>query len=329
MSKKANPTLIGIFLFAGVALAVAGVLLFSSSKVFTRTGKFIVYFDTTLNGLNEGAPVKFRGVPIGSVTRVMIHFNQATNDPAMPVIFEVQEDLVRKRLEGYTAFRDIQNLSEEIRKGLRASLETESFVTGVLFIELENEQSPPPAVYHQLKQVYVEIPSQRTEIQQLMKNLTRLDLAGLQQQLSGLITNADKLLASIRMDEITASLTNVLGSANRVVTHPDLTNAFTSLKNALNEYQVLATNLNGRVDMLAGRVSNTLEELNRTLVQARGGLQNFRDTLAADSTLRSQLNVTLDQITQAAQSISEFVDYLHKHPNALLNGRRPVSENKQ
>jgi paraquat-inducible protein B len=328
MSKRANPTLIGIFLFAGVILAIGGILLFTSSKVFTRTGKFIVYFDNTLNGLNEGAPVKYRGVTVGSVTRVMIRYNQATNDPAMPVIFEVEEDLVKKRLEGYTVFRDIKNLGEEIRKGLRASLQTESFVTGVLFIELENEASPPPAVYHQLKPVYVEIPSQPTEIQQLLKNLTKLDLSGLQQQLSALVTNADKLLASIRMDEIVGGLTNVLGSANRVVNSPDLTNAFTSFRAALDKFQLLATNLNNRVDLLAGSLTNALEELNGTLVQARGGLQNFRDTLAADSALRSQLNVALDQITQAAQSISEFVDYLHKHPNALLNGRRPVSENK-
>jgi paraquat-inducible protein B len=329
MSKKASPTLIGIFIFAGLLLMVAGLLLFSSSKLFTHTRKFIVYFETTLNGLNEGAPVKYRGVTIGSVTRVMIRFNQATNDLAMPVIFEVEEDLVRKRMVGVTLFKSLENLGEEIREGMRATLQTESFVTGVLFIELEREESPPPPVYHQLKPVYTEIPSRPTEIQQLLKNLTKLDLAGLQQQLSTLVTNADKLLVSIRVDEITGGLTNVLGSANRVVNSPDLTNAFTSLKNTLDKFQLLATNLNNRVDLLAGSLTNTLDELNQTLVQTRGGMQNFRDTLAADSTLRSQLNVTLEELTQAAQSVSAFVDYLHKHPNALLSGRKPASESKQ
>src|SRR5262249_46441977 len=155
--------------------------------------------------------------------------------------------------------------------------------TGVLFIELEDEASPPPAIYHQVKQVYPEIPSRPTEIQQLLKNLTKLDLAGLQQQLSALVTNADKLLTSIRMDEITGGLTNALGSANRVVNSPDLTNSFASLKRALDQFQALAINLNGRVDTIADGLTNTLEQLNGTLVQARGGLQNFRDTLGADS----------------------------------------------
>src|SRR5215467_13893350 len=126
MSKKANPTLIGVFLFAGLVLAVAGLLLFTSSRLFTNTRRFIVYFDTTLNGLNEGAPVKYRGVTIGSVTRVMIRFNQASNDLAMPVIFEIQEDLVSKRLVGATLFKRLSILSEEVRQGMRARLEMES-----------------------------------------------------------------------------------------------------------------------------------------------------------------------------------------------------------
>ena len=328
MSKKANPTLIGVFLFAGLVLAVAGLLLFTSSRLFTNTRKFIVYFDTTLNGLNEGAPVKYRGVTIGSVTRVMIRFNQASNDMAMPVIFEVQEDLVHKRLVGATLFKRLATLGEEVREGMRARLEMESLVTGMLFVELEREPSPPPAVYHQLEPVYLEIPSRPTDIQELMKNIARLDLSGLQKQLSSLVVRADALLASIPMDEITGDLRSVLTSASRVVNNPDLTNAFTSLNNALDQFRGLGANLNSRVDLLAGGVTNTLNELNRTLVQTRGAMQNFRDTLAADSALRGQLNVTLEELTRAAQSISAFADYLHKHPNALLNGRRPVSENQ-
>ena len=95
MSKKINTTSIGLFIVTGVALGVIGLLLFSSSKMFSKTKDIIVYFDDSLNGLNEGAPFKFRGVTIGSVKRVMVHFNQATNDYAMPVIIELEEKLLR------------------------------------------------------------------------------------------------------------------------------------------------------------------------------------------------------------------------------------------
>jgi paraquat-inducible protein B len=328
MSKKANPAVIGIFIFVGLILLIGGLLLFTSSKLFTPSAKFIVYFESSLSGLTEGAPVKYRGVTIGSVYRVMIRYNQATNDMAMPVLFEVQEDLVRKRLVGPTVFHNIHNLGEEIRKGMRARLETESLVTGVLYIELEREETPPPAVYHQLEPIYPEIPSRPTEIQKLLKNLTSLDLSGLVQKASALITRADTILAGVRIDEITGSLTNVLGSANRVVTTPDLTNAFTSLKLALDQARDLVDHVNNRVDPLANGVTNTLGQLDQTLVQARGAMRNLRDVLAADSVLRNELNVALDHVAEAGQSISALAEYLHNHPNALLTGRKTAPENK-
>jgi len=316
MSKKANPTAIGIFIFLGLVLLVGGLLLFTSSKLFSRTAKFIVYFDNTLSGLNEGAPVKFRGVTIGSVSQVMIRYNQATNDEAMPVIIEVQEDLVRRRLVGPTIFKNIQSVDKEISHGLRAKLETESLVTGVLYVELENDPSAPPAVYHQLVPVYVEIPSRPTDIQRLMQNLAKIDLPDLQQRLDSLISRADSVLAGIKMDEINRDLTNLLISANQVVKAPDITNAFTSLKTALDQYRALGANVN----------TNTLVELNRALEQVRGGMQNFRDTLSADSSLRNELGTTLEQLTDAAQSVSALADYLRNHPNGILTGRKPISE---
>jgi paraquat-inducible protein B len=329
MSKKASPTAIGIFVFIGLFLGVGGLLLFTSSKLFTQTEKFIVYFDSSLSGLEEGAPVKFRGVTIGSVSRVMIRYNQATNDLSMPVVIELQDDLIRKRLIGPTVFKSVKALSEEVRKGLRARLETESLVTGVLYVELEREDSPPPAVYHQLTPTYVEIPSRPTQIQKMMENLAKLDLTDLQQKLSSLVAKADKILDQLRLGEITGDLTNLLVSANRVVTTPDLTNAFTNLKEALDQYKLLGANVNERINPLADSLTNAIENLNRTLVQTKGGMQNFRELLAADSSLRNELSVALDQLAEAASSVSTLADYLHNHPNALLVGRKPTPEKRQ
>ena len=58
----------------------------------------MLHADESLNGLNEGAPVMHRGVTSGSVERVMVRFNQATNDYAMPVILELEEKLLQERL---------------------------------------------------------------------------------------------------------------------------------------------------------------------------------------------------------------------------------------
>ena len=106
VSKKINTTTIGLFIVTGVALGVSGLLLFSSSKLFRNTRDIIVYFDESLSGLSQGAAVKYRGVTIGSVKRVMVQFNQATNDYNMPVLLELEEKLLRERMPSLINFRN-------------------------------------------------------------------------------------------------------------------------------------------------------------------------------------------------------------------------------
>ena len=182
MSQRANPATIGLFIVIGLALGVAGLLAFSSSALWRPSTKFVVYFNGSLNGLSKGGHVKYRGVTIGSVHRVMIRFNQNEDDSSMPVILDIQEHLVRERLDKSALFNDLDDLGEAVRKGLRATLESESLLTGILYVSLEVMKDAPPAIYHQREPIYFEIPARTTEIQQLMKNLASLDIVGLEKR---------------------------------------------------------------------------------------------------------------------------------------------------
>ena len=320
MSQKANPTYIGLFIIVGVALGVIGLVLFSSSRLFSSTFDCIVYFNSSLNGLNVGAPVKFRGVTVGSVKRVMIRYNQATNDYAMPVIIEFQEDLLRERIDDPAEFRK-EILKDRVERGLRASLQTESLVTGVLYVGLEVDPHAP-AVYHQLEKIYFEIPSKPTEIQELMKNLASLDIAGLEKKLSGLVTRLDTAIGELNLGAISAGVTNLVGSVNRVVTSPNLTNAVAELRAALEQYRLLAENVNRQVDPVASGLTNSLAKLNTTLEQLGGASQDLRGILSPDSALQHDLTLMLEQLASAAQSIAALIEFLERNPNALITGRK-------
>jgi paraquat-inducible protein B len=321
MSKKANPTSIGLFIVIGLALGVGGLVLFSSSRLFTRTHSCILYFDSSLNGLHEGAPVKYRGVKIGAVTKVMIHYNQATNDFFMPVITEIQENLLKERLEDSSMFQNRSNFEAAVSRGLRGSLEAESLVTGVLYVGLDTVPDAPKPVFHQLRPYYVEIPTRATGIEELMENLTRVDFKGLEQKLNSLIAKIDSTLGTLKLGEMSDGITNLVASLNRVAVSPHITNAFVSVQTTLAEYRHLAEKLNTKVDPLAEGVTNTLAQANRTLEQLRSGVQDLGNLLAPDSPLRNDLNLALEQLAGAAQSISALADFLERHPNSLITGR--------
>ena len=327
MSKKINTTSIGLFIVTGVALGVTGLLLFGSSKMFSRTHEQILYFDGSLNGLHDGAPVKYRGVTVGSVKRVMIRFNQATNDSSMPVLLEIQEKLVHERLGDeagvlfYSRLQGDEARAERIKQGLRASLQTESLVTGVLYVDMRMNPNAQKPEFHQLKKIYFELPSEPTQIQQLFENLASLDLKSLQTNIDHLIIRLDTTVGQLKMADINTGITNLLTSVNQLVTNPDITNALASLRPTLDQYRELGAKVTSKVDPLADSITNSLAEADRALAQIRGAGANLRTMLAPDSPVLNELDRTLEQLAAAGQSISSLADFLKQHPNALIAGR--------
>jgi len=321
MSQKPNPTSIGLFIVIGVALGVTGLLLFSSSKLFTKTLDCIIYFDQSLNGLQAGAPVKVRGVTIGSVKRVMVRFNEATNDYAMPVIIELQQKLINERLSEPLVTFTGAYLEERVKAGMRASLQAESLVTGVLYVELRRNPKAPPPVFHQVEKRYPEIPTEPTQIQALMDNLASLDIKGISTNINAVIVRLDKVLESMHMGEISLAVTNTLSSINELVASPEITNSLVALRATLDQYKTLGEKLTGRVDPLAESVTNSLAEANRTLAQLRGTAENLRGMLRPEAPLQHDLDQLLRQMAGTAESVSTLMQFLQQHPNALITGR--------
>lgn len=323
MSKKANPTIVGFFVVVGLALAAGGVVLFGSAGWFAPTEQYILYFDASLLGLNPGAPVKFRGVTIGSVKDVLIRFQQAEQDLHMPVIIEINEDLMQAKSDRTIRLDDTGRINELIERGLRARLQAQSLVTGLLFVELEVIPGAPPPVFHQQKKVYKEVPTISTDIQQLLSNLAQLDIKELSDKLTSILDKLDTSLGELQVREISQGITNLLVSVRALVVSPDMTNSLAAVASTLEEYRHFAETLRSKVDPLSGQAASTLEETRRTLAELRMGTQDLRDLVAPEAPFRTELVQALDQLGHAAKSLADLAEFLNRNPNAILSGRKP------
>jgi paraquat-inducible protein B len=219
-------------------------------------------------------------------------------------------------------------MAMRIQQGLRATLETESLVTGVLYIGIDIDSNAPPAVLHQQEKIYQEIPTKPTQIQQLMENLASLDVKSLQTNLNNLILKLDATVGRLDVAQINQQVTNLLSSINRVVASPEITNGLAAITPTLEQYRELGAKLTSKVDPLADSVTNSLAEANRALAQLRGAGENLRTMLAPDAPLRNNLDLALQQMAAAGQSISELVDFLKRNPNALIVGRQILPTKK-
>jgi paraquat-inducible protein B len=323
MSKKANPTSIGLFLIIGLAVGLAGVLIFSSRSLFHPVLKQIVYFDASLKGLNPGAPVKFRGVTVGSVNEVLIRHNQASNDFSMPVLIAIDKKVAEAKSDVSLQIGSETMLHNLIMHGFRARLDAESLVTGVLYVELAILPDAPPPVFHQLTPEYQEIPTMPTEVQQLLSSLAHLDVGRLQENLNHLLTHVDSSLSQLNVADINAGVTNLLGSANRLVASDDLTNSLAALRQTLVNAGTLVRRIDARVDPLADGVTNTLYDAQKTMAGLRVAIRNVSDLLDPDAPLRPDLTQALEEVSSAGRSVADLADFLKRNPQVLLTGRKP------
>jgi len=320
--KTANATALGLFLVIGLAFVVGGVVLFSSGRLFHSEFKFILYFDGSLDGLNPGAPVTFRGVTVGRVKQILIHHNQAPNDFAMPVIIVIDENLAQSKSDIGLQIPSQARMSELVSRGLRGRLDSDSLVTGSLHVGLDFVSGPPPPVYHQLTPQYDEIPTVPSPFQQLWANLQQLDLPGLSTKLNTLLARLDTKVKELDMTDINSGLTNVLGSANQFIAGPDLTNAVREARLALDQAQSLLQRLNGRVDPLVDNVNVTLADAQKTLADLRSAFQKLSGMLGSDSAFRADLAQALEQLSNASRAVADLAEFLERNPDSLLMGRK-------
>jgi paraquat-inducible protein B len=141
--NRSNPKIIGAFVVGAIALAVAAVVVLGSGRLFRKEHKFVLCFPGDLSGLGVGAAVKFRGVPIGSVTAIRLNLGntpplltKSSEESRIPVIIALSETEISAR-GGQVNLTDPNTLKEAIRKGLRGQLRLESFVTGISYVSLE------------------------------------------------------------------------------------------------------------------------------------------------------------------------------------------------
>src|SRR3546814_14861651 len=89
MSGKANPKLIGGFVVGAIAILVVALVVFGGGRLFQDERRVVAYFEGSVAGLQVGAPVTFRGVPLGAVTQILLRFAARSMTALIPVYMAI------------------------------------------------------------------------------------------------------------------------------------------------------------------------------------------------------------------------------------------------
>lgn len=316
--KKTNTKMLGLFVVGGIFLLVVGALVFGSGKFFKSTLTRVAYFSEPLAGLSEGAPVKLRGVKVGTVTKIVLDYNLQNLTVTTPVYFEVDPDRFVVSGGEITSDTERERLKDLIREGLRAQVSLDSFVTGQKVVDL--------VVRPQTKAVLVgndpdtpEIPTIPSETQEvkntvtkLLDHLGKLDIARINQGINNLLEGAGKLVDNPELAEIIHNTNMLMPEARQLVRNVD------------GEVVSLSSSFRGAADTATGTLKKTdgaVSEARNAFVGAQVTLNSANSLIKPGAQTHFQLVQMMKEVTAAARAVKGLANTLERDPESVLFGR--------
>jgi paraquat-inducible protein B len=332
MSQKANPTLIGAFVFGAILIAIGAVLFFGSANLFAKKQLFETYFQQTVNGLGVGSNVKYKGVTVGKVTKVQLKFQNVNEAPVVRVLYEINTDNLLNKYGLSVNLSDRKVHEKAIANGFRAKLDFESLISGQLFIALDFYKDASTPVLHQNDNVDIfEIPPQPSDIDAILADLTKaignigsVDFASLAKDLQGVLKSADAAIVALHLDELGPALDKAANSISSLANGEQVKSALVSVRESFEQLTATLKNLNPAV----GELKPTLDQAKAALTNLQKSTAQLDQILKPDSSLRYQLDSSLSEISSAAAAIQQLSDFLQRHPNSILFGRKPANANQ-
>lgn len=332
MSKKINPSVVGAFVIGATALAVAAIVAFGKGAFMERRYKYELSFTESIDGLSVGAPVDFMGVRVGSVVDINLIIDDSREGAVLrPVTIALEEHR--------TSFIDDLNSQTRVdewiamlveRHGLRAQLATENILTGKLKVQLALH---PGTKGHQenLSIEHPEIPtipstqeSIKKTIEQIPFDAIMADIGETAKGISKIVNNPDAAAALTNLNAALIRLNATLGSIEGFVGSAGdlLEDVARDVKPVLRQANASMANVDAAVTNAAVLIA-TLEAETGPLIESVTELSEKLNTMVDEqSNLRVAALECMNEMRRALRSLANLTEYLQRHPESLLRGKK-------
>lgn len=332
---------LGVFVVVCVTILAAVLFLLGGRKLFQPTFTFETYFNESVAGLELGAPVRFRGVPLGQVSEILT--SAATYERDVPLDRRRDYIVVRVKvdLSGKEAGRMEQDAVELVKRGLRAQTQLAG-ITGQQYLALDFLDA---AKHHPLefqwipKYTYIpSAPSRTGEIianaQAFLASLNEVDIKALGRNLNTLIVDLDRKVNDVPVAELSAGVNDVLRNANATIQRVDRILATAPIDHALRKIDAAATRFDDlladpgfkqtvdNVAAISGRVRKLADDgdLDRMVKRIADTAERL-DALIGDN--QYDVRVTVQDLRVTADNLRALSETVKRYPAGLLLGGPP------
>jgi ABC-type transporter Mla subunit MlaD len=346
MSAQANNFKLGLFVIGGIVALVLLLLVIGSGKWFQSKTVIETYFNESVQGLDLGSKVKFRGVTVGEVTRIGFSYNKYQQDKPMAerLRYVLVEATIIGRLIGTKAGGDLtrtETVRLEADKGLRIRLAPQG-ITGTSYLEIDYvdpKQNPELPISWEPDHVY--IPSASSTFSQffsgladVVEKLSHADIDGVVTRINRLLETTNEKVAAVDTASISDQSKRVLSKAERKLDQFDAeqiskegTALLAELRQSNQKLGVILDEpawkkLPGDADAAVAQARKLLDDpdLPKALAHLESVLARLDRVLGGGE---PDLRRTLENVRQITDNLRDLTEDAKRNPSRLIFGAPP------
>jgi paraquat-inducible protein B len=334
VKTKVSPTFVGLFVLGAFALGLIALLSVGGLSLFSKPHRFMVYFDESIHGLDLGSPVKLRGVRVGRVVDLTVHYDDVANKSVVVVTCELNRNVITDEKGMQLKITGPKDIETMVANGLRAQLGVLGLATGLLFVELDFEdpaQYPAPVLSGTPKFVVVPaVPSAISEYQaslsEILADLKRVDFAGISREAKTLLVTANKKIGEADVKGLSDKVGRAAEAVTALVDSPEAKLAFTNLNAALVAIKTAVERIDGQVGPVSEELKVTLANAQSALKQLEATASTTRRFVQRQGDVGDELSTALRQVAEAASALENLASTLERNPSSLLVGKKKAEK---
>lgn len=329
----------GLYLRVGLLLLLAvggivGLVLWLGGSRVDRGVTYETYFRESVQGLDVGSAVKFRGVTVGQVRSIRLASAVYTPNAAMDINNRALRDVVVTFVVDPRRVGRMPSTKDAVAAGLRTRIASAG-LTGLAYIELDfvtPSSFPPPPSYDWTPRhdVIPSVPSTITQVQDagtmLLGKLNAFDLSGLQQRLFAVLDEIHATLQNGPAHQTLANGAALLADIDTAVKQADLPALSQSLRDAATNVSTLTQGPQTKESLAAAR--QAMQKLGQASDKLPALIASLQELVAhldrSQADLAASLAPVLRDAQAAAANLRDLSDTLQRYPaGAVLGGPPP------
>ena len=310
---------VGVFSMLALVLLVAAVGLLASGVLFRNSEDYLLYFEGSVAGLSVGAPVVFRGVPLGRVTSISMVVHDKDESVTIPVGIDIFEENIRHKgapSRVTDAVREAM-IRRMVEHGLRARIAVVSFLTGQARVELDFFPDTP-ARYH-TTDFESEIPTLSSPLEEFSRALAKINIDKIAHNFMLALDNFNKVITSEELQGALAKIRQVADEAS--VMMREMPALVQSGQNALQRIESAADRAAHAMPKLSRDMSLALDKVSKAAERAESLFLDAGRMVSPTSATGRDLQSAVRELAEAARAVRSLAKSLERNPESLLRGK--------